>query len=100
MAPQLSSREVSAILAGLQLLRDVYAEAKMVTPSRRHLTEEGQHFTWTSFHNVHPVVDVLTDGGTLEPLTRLEIDALAERINILAAGQCNTRDFKEVDHSI
>jgi hypothetical protein len=72
-------------LAGLQLLRDVQEALK-----KQSLV--GGLITWTAFVEPHPIIDILTNGGTQEPLSLGEIDALCERIN--------THDFTEVDHSI
>ena len=73
------SRETAAILAGLRLLQDVYTEL-----NKKGRFHNAEIFTWTAFVTPHPFVDILTNGGTLEPLNSSEIDTLCERINTSA----------------
>jgi hypothetical protein len=65
-------RETAAILAGLRLLQNVGSPSGLYS---LHDTE-GWVFGWSE-----GIDDIWTDGGTLEPLTPDEIDALCERIN-------------------
>lgn len=58
---ELEDDELAAVLAGLRLLQN-------------HLKEPG-------IEELGVVADILTNGGTLEPLSVEEINALCERLN-------------------
>jgi len=62
-AVALNDREISAVLAGLRMLQYAIDNA-------------------TSYGGLHEdIIDISSNGGTLEPLGSEEIDELCERVN-------------------
>ena len=74
----LHAGETAAILAGLRLLQQKLALAQ----GSLYLHDQfGAHYEVAGTEMEQAVNDILTNGGTLNPLSPAEIDYLCERIN-------------------